>query len=278
MHLKPLLALTGFLVVLGATAVRAQPTPQPPSTEESVVDLKSDEARVWEHRLGRAAAVHVNSVEAGNLGFESYLTFEIVVSGDGYVESAEPVGDEKRHLDEGRAIEMARRFKPWMRDGKNIRARVTDDVQLLPPEQWALVPRSFPEPWDLKGVKIELTRGVCYGRCPAYSVTIRGDGSVHFNGQRYVQVLGEQDARVTPDAVMGLLRQFEAAKFFAAGDRYVAEVTDNPTYTLTLTVAGKKKTVTDYVGEQVGMPLVITDLENAVDETAGTERWIKGDE
>jgi hypothetical protein len=25
------------------------------------------------------------------------------------------------------------------------------------------------------------------------------------------------------------------------------------------------------------MPLVIEDLENAVDEAAGTERWIKGD-
>jgi hypothetical protein len=30
------------------------------------------------------------------------------------------------------------------------------------------------------------------------------------------------------------------------------------------------------VGEQVEMPLVITDLENAVDEVAGTERWVKG--
>ena len=74
------------------------------------------------------------------------------------------------------------------------------------------------------------------------------------------------------------MRQFETAKFFAAGDRYVAEVTDNPTYTLKLTVAGKTKTVTDYVGEQVGMPLVITDLENAVDDAAGTKRWVKGNE
>jgi hypothetical protein len=149
---------------------------------------------------------------------------------------------------------------------------------LLPPERWALVPRSFPEPWGLKSVKIELSRSVCYGRCPAYSVTIRGDGSVHFDGQRFVQIPGKHDARIAPDAVRELVRQFEKAKFFAAGDKYIAEVTDNPTYTLALTVGGKTKTVTDYVGEQVGMPLVITDLENAVDEAAGTERWIKGDE
>ena len=102
-------------------------------------------------------------------------------------------------------------------------------------------------------------------------------GSVHFSGEKYVQFQGEHDAHIAPAAVMELVRQFENAKFFAAGDKYIARVTDNPTYKLTLTVGGKTKTVTDYVGEQVGMPLAITDLENAVDDAAGTERWIKGD-
>ena len=258
--------------------LRGQPVSQLSAAEQSVVEVTPDEARVWEHRLSPTTAVHVNSVEAHTLGFESYLTFEIVVSAKGRVESARPIGDEKRHVDEGRVIEMARTFKPWTQDGKNIPVRVTDYVLLLPPERWALVPRSFPEPWDLKGVKIEFSRTECYGRCPACSVTIRGDGSVHFSGQRYVLIPGDHETHIAPDAVMELVRQFERTRFFAAGDKYIAEVTDNPTYTLTLTVAGKSKTVTDYVGEQVGMPLVIVDLENAVDETAGTERWIKGDE
>jgi hypothetical protein len=218
----------------------------------------------------------VNAVEARTLGFERYLTFEIVVSADGHVESAKPVGEEKRLLDEGRAIEMARQFKPWTKDGQNIRVRVKDYVSLLPPERWALHSGSFPSPWDLKGVKIELSRTVCFGRCPAYSVTIQGDGKIHFNGESFVAIPGKHDAQISPEAVSALVRRFEKARFFEAGDKYVATVTDNPTYTLTLTVGGKTKSVTDYVGEQVGMPLVITDLENAVDEVAGTERWIKG--
>jgi len=278
MHVQRLSPLLGCFLVLGAAALGAQSIPQLPTAEQSVAELKPDEEGVSEHRLGWATAVHVDAVEARSLGFESYLTFEIVVSGEGRVESATPVGNEKRHLEEARAIEMARRFTPWTRDGKNIRVRVTDYVSLLPPERWALVPRSFPEPWDLKGVKIQLSRTACYGTCPVYSVTIRGDGSVHFSGQRYVLIPGEHDAHIDPAAVRDLVRQFEAANFFAAGDRYVATVTDNPTYTLTLTVAGKSKTVTDYVGEQVGMPLVIVDLENAVDDAAGTERWIKGEQ
>jgi hypothetical protein len=267
-------AVIGCLLMLWA--FRADSAAQTPSAGQAVEELKPGDAQVWEHRLGPATAVHVSAAEARSLGFETYVTFEIVVSAEGRVESAKLVGDEKRHLDEARAIERSRRFKPWTRDGKNLRVRVTDYVYLLPPERWALVPRSFPEPWDLKGVKIQLTRSVCYGRCPAYSVTIRGDGSVRFRGDRFVHDQGVYDAHFDPAAVMELMRQFEKANFFAAEDKYVAVVTDNPTYELTLTVAGKTKTVTDYVGEQVGMPLVITDLENAVDDAAGTERWIKG--
>ena len=233
---------------------------------------------MWEHRLGPATAVHVNAAEALTLGFESYLTFEIVVSAEGRVVSATPIGEEKRHLDEASGIEMARRFKPWTRDGQNIRVRVTDNVALLPPERWALIPRSFPEPWDLKGLKIQLSRTGCLGTCPAYTVTIQEDGSVHFSGQWNVLIPGEHEAHIVPTAVKELVRQFERTNFFAADDKYVATITDNPTYKLTLTVAGKTKTVTDYVGEQVGMPLFITDLENAIDDAAGTERWIKGNE
>lgn len=267
----------GWIVLLAACAALVQSVSQP-SAERQMVALDESAAQVWEHKLGPSTAIHVNAVEALTLGFETYLTFEVVVSPDGRVESAKPIGEEKRYLDEAQAIELARRFKPWTQDGKNIRVRVTDYVMLLPPEKWALVPGSFPEPWDLKGVKIELTRTVCFGTCPAYSVTILGDGRVHFKGERFVQITGDHDEHIDPTGVKALVQKFEEAKFFAAGDKYVARVTDNPYYTLSVTVGGKTKTVTDYVGEQVGMPLVITDLENAVDEAAGTARWIKGGE
>jgi hypothetical protein len=278
MHIQRLSVLIGCFLVFGITPIMAQSSPQIQSSDQSVVELKPDEDHLWEHKLGPATAVHVNAVEALTLDFESYLTFEIAVSAEGRVESATLIGDEKRHLEEARGIEMARRFKPWLRDGKNIRVRVTDYVYLLPPERWALIPNSFPEPWDLKDVKIQLSRTVCGGTCPAYSVTIRGDGSVHFSGQWYVLIPGEHDVHITSAAVKELVSQFEKSRFFAANDKYIATISDGSTYTLTLTVAGKTKTVKDYEGEQAGMPLCITDLENAVDAVAGTERWIKGNE
>ena len=48
----------------------------------------------------------------------------------------------------------------------------------------------------------------------------------------------------------------------------MASVTDNPTYFLELAIGAKRKTITDYVGT------LVSELEDAVDETAGTDRWV----
>ena len=55
-----------------------------------------------------------------------------------------------------------------------------------------------------------------------------------------------------------------------------ASVTDNPTYVLSIAIDGHKKQVVDYVGQWVGMPAAIVELEDDVDALAHTERWIKG--
>lgn len=276
MQVRNCVLLVSCALMPGLTVSRIFAAPQAKTGIRTIVDLADNEALLWEHRLGPEKAIHVNSLEAHTLEFDNYLRFQIVVSPDGHVESATPVGDEKRHVDEGREIEMARRFKPWTQDGRAIRVRVNDFVRLLPPEQWALFPQTFPGQWDLRSVVINLSRTACFGTCPDYSVSIRGDGSVHFTGRRFVLMPGDHEAHVSPESVKELVEKLEKAKFFAARDEYVAPITDNPTYTLALTVGGKTKIVRDYVGAQVGMPLVIVDLERAVDELAGTERWIKG--
>jgi ankyrin repeat protein len=57
---------------------------------------------------------------------------------------------------------------------------------------------------------------------------------------------------------------------------YRAGVTDMPTYTLSIAVDGRKKDVADYAGQWVGMPSVISELEEEVNALAETSRWIEG--
>ena len=51
-------------------------------------------------------------------------------------------------------------------------------------------------------------------------------------------------------------------------------MTDCPIYRLSLNLNGQVKEVEDYVGESVGMPASVTELENAVDLAADSARWV----
>jgi hypothetical protein len=126
------------------------------------------------------------------------------------------------------------------------------------------------------GVTISLTRGACFGTCPIYRVTIHGDGSSIYDGERFVAVAGHREYQVPAASVAKLVADFEAANFFALEDEYRARVTDLPTYTLSITIGERSKTVVDYFGRQIGMPQAVTDLEDETDLVGETAQFVKG--
>ena len=177
------------------------------------------------------------------------------------------------HYDSRAFIEAIRKltYAPFTRNGSPVEAWAQDTVELLSREDASFLPKSpqktvspFPEPSSPTNFSIRLSRSGCYGSCPAYSVTLHGDGTVTYKGSWYVSIEGEYTAHVSPEAVRQLLERFRNANFFSLKNEYRAGVTDNPTYCLELVVGSKKKIITDYVGEWVGMPAAVTELEEAV--------------
>jgi hypothetical protein len=172
-------------------------------------------------------------------------------------------------------------YAPFTRNGSPVEAWAQDTVELLAREDASLLPISiqrvvsrFPEPNPPADFSISLSRSGCFGSCPGYSVTIHGDGKVSYKGNWYVSIEGEHTAHISPEAARQLLERFRSANFFALKSEYRAGVTDNPTYCLELQIGAKKKIITDYVGEWVGMPAAVTQLEDAVDQTADSARWV----
>ena len=130
---------------------------------------------------------------------------------------------------------------------------------------------------DMSNVEITLRRGVCYGYCPDYTVTIGGDGQVRYEGRAFVNVRGERTATIPREDVAGLLRRFDEIDFENLQDSYRGQVTDLPTYTVTLTRDGRTKRVVDYAGTQAGMPRSVRDLQDEIDRVAGTAQWVLRD-
>lgn len=126
-------------------------------------------------------------------------------------------------------------------------------------------------------VRITLSRSVCFGFCPAYSVTISGDGSVRYVGERFVDAVGERRDTIPRVEVERLLRRFDEIGFERLQDSYHAHITDLPTYTVTLERNGRTKTVSDYGGVSAGMPRAVRDLQDEIDRVANTARWVLRD-
>ena len=136
----------------------------------------------------------------------------------------------------------------------------------------------FPQVHDWNSVRITLERTECFGSCPAYSVEIRGDGTVTYTGVEYVAIAGKHHARISPAAVHQLVDAFRSVRYFHLHDVYAADITDNPTYKTSITFDGIHKSVVDYAGERAlpPMPSAVRDLEETIDRIAGTQRWLCG--
>lgn len=205
------------------------------------------------------------------------LHLTLTVSPTGDVLNAEPNGD-RDTLKFWPQLEdevYQWKFTPFEERGKAITAEVEEYIDLVPPERLPKVHVAAPVLRPNSKAAVTLERTGCFGSCPSYTVTVRTDG-IEFAGGGYVVASGRHTDRVDANEVRQLAKRFVAADFYSMDSSYRASVTDNPTYLLSIAIDGRGKKVQDYVGSWMGMPAVITELENAVDEFARTERWIDG--
>jgi hypothetical protein len=73
-----------------------------------------------------------------------------------------------------------------------------------------------------------------------------------------------------------LVDVFRKADYFRLFSRYVSSATDLPTYVTSIAFDDKAMSVTDYWGVRMGMPDVVTEVENTIDRLAGPKVWAKG--
>lgn len=130
---------------------------------------------------------------------------------------------------------------------------------------------SIPTPDELKDLRITLKRTGCYGTCPGYTLTITGDGKVNFEGRNYTRVKGSATTTIDQDKLNELIKEFLRVDFFNLQDKYSANVTDNPTYTVSIQLGGKTKEVENYAAGPRRLYL----LQDRIDQIVNSEQWIK---
>jgi hypothetical protein len=130
---------------------------------------------------------------------------------------------------------------------------------------------------------ITLERGVCFGTCPNYKVTVASDGTVTFEGYNFVKTKGTATAKIKPEDFNKLVDEFEKIKYFSLDGKYEPgtpgcgiAATDLPYVRTSIRINRKLKSVSHYHGCRESEVLsALSALERKIDEIAGTEKWIK---
>jgi hypothetical protein len=164
-------------------------------------------------------------------------------------------------------------YQPFEKDGHAAAVTFASSVSLLPPEKAPCGHAAFPEIHDWKSVTIKLTRTRCFGTCAAYELEIDGNGNVVFEGE--YPVSAERRGFVSQAALEGLVDKFRTANYFSLCPSYRLGATDLPAFTTSISIDGKSMSVQDYGGFQVGMPVSVREIEDAIDEAAGTSKWLR---
>lgn len=129
-------------------------------------------------------------------------------------------------------------------------------------------------PIYINDVTITLERNMCMGTCPVYSLEIFGNGTVVYDGNRFVNVTGQQISNISQDRVRDLVEEFYKINYFSLNDKYdQVVITDQRTVTTSIDTNGSYKSVFDNHGAIA--PEGLRALEDKIDEITNSSKWIE---
>jgi hypothetical protein len=224
-------------------------------------------------------------------GGQDFLSYMIHISANGSVEDATLLPYEswcndhksppnpplfiQQHLGEAQALLKQARFRPWIVNGRPTPVAISSGLIIAPPERYG-APHPFPSPVKKSSVLISMQQMGCEGKCPAYRLTLHGDGTLDYEGFAFVSTMGKRTTRIPREAVDDLVHQFEEAKFFSALPEYLGAVDGGETL-LQISVDGKSHKVDDSLGLSAGLPTAIRQLECSIYRVTNVGQWIYGE-
>lgn len=120
---------------------------------------------------------------------------------------------------------------------------------------------------------VSLERQGCFGFCPVYEVRVFASGYVRFTGISFVCAKGLQVAQIEPALAGDLLHDLAAAGFAELTWTQGSLIADASSASVTLSRGDSRHRLENSHGDP-NAPRVLRRMERAIDEVAGTQRWL----
>lgn len=127
---------------------------------------------------------------------------------------------------------------------------------------------------------VKLSRGPCYGACPVYTVTFRGNGDVEYVGTENVKIKGQQLEQATPEEIQRIVEILDQAHFSSLEDRAFMWCFDTPGVAISVAFNGRVKRVASdagCVGAKSGLQAGFVQAADELDRLMASDKWVKCD-
>lgn len=126
---------------------------------------------------------------------------------------------------------------------------------------------------------VTLERSVCFGPCPAYTVSVDASGLVRYDGFRCVNVHGHHESQLSQARLRALMAAFREIDFFALQDSYQGDCIrggfDGTVIVTTFRASGMEKSVQNWHGCNArDVDARLDAFERRVDALLGTAQWV----
>ena len=160
-----------------------------------------------------------------------------------------------------------------------LRSVVLIAVAVILAAIWIPLPGTrFKDLRDRSSVAVTIERTTCFGPCPAYSVTVHGNGVVDYVGKRFVGTIGPAESRISPDQVTALFEALDAARFSSLDDRAFDWCFDTPFVAVTVSDHRTERTVWSDAGcggPRDGPQRHFLELTMQIDQLASARQWVE---
>ena len=130
---------------------------------------------------------------------------------------------------------------------------------------------------DLQSLRIEMSRGPCFGSCPVYAITIHGDGAVDYVGRRDVGLKGPAATTIGHQQLVDILQSLDRAHFSTLEDRAFSWCFDSPSVAISVSMDGRTmRAVSDAScsGSKSGMQSQFVKSASEIDAIVGSSQWV----
>ncbi len=123
-------------------------------------------------------------------------------------------------------------------------------------------------------VVYQLKKGGCFGRCPIYKLSVYGNGLAEFEGERFTEMLGTYQRKLSSDEMKSLQSTFQTVDFDTLQASYKSRIPDLPL----ITVGYKVSDTLALHSGKMERPESLKSLQYALENLVKSDNWklVKG--